>query len=410
MRGDGHHSLLKKKRPGLTGAIRRGFNVLCRSAATGKALVSIIPNDLMITSAVSGGLNVIFVALEQHGIYEAKLYARVCEVLDYILRWMMDNVFVSRAKSMLELNRYSKDLKDKMAEVRLAAQTLEKWANTLLLQSQKNMFNMHLKLGHQLENFEKRFEDRLDELSSQIQRANKLEFVVPMIFNDFKLVLNDEWHHNPRIRAWLSLDSPSLLLVNGSSTSHLDLSTSFFSAKIIDTLTRQLSQPHKDIEIIPLAYFCVQHKNYSKDVAAHPAELAMSLLLQLVDMHRSFKPKLLQKCLDETKPYNITSIFESLARLLDGLPPEAMVFVIIDGIEHFTRPDERRIGLREVCSQLLQVFREQRVAKVKLLFTSAQKAVMLEALGLIMDDEIVNIPKSPPPRGQPNDRNILIEL
>lgn len=115
----------KKKRPGLTGAIRRGFNVLCRNAATGKALASIIPNDLM-TSAVSGGLNVIFIALEQHGIYEesvfnalerlpdilntnekyseiaaddkeihrltAKLYTRVCEVLDYILRWMMDSV------------------------------------------------------------------------------------------------------------------------------------------------------------------------------------------------------------------------------------------------------------------------------------------------------------------------------
>lgn len=127
-------------------------------------------------------------------------------------------------------------------------------------------------------------------------------------------------------------------------------------------------------------------------------------------MHRSFELKLLQKCLDETEAYNITSILESLARLLDGLPPEAMVFVIIDGIEHFTRPDERRRGLREVCSHLLQVFREQRGAKVKLMFTSAQKAVMLEGLGLIMDDEIVNIPKSPPPRGQPNDRNILIEL
>lgn len=118
--------LKKKKRPGLIGSIRRGFNILCRNAATGKALVSIIPNDLMITSAVSGGLSVIFVALEQHGIYEesvfnalerlpdilntnekyseiathdeeihrltAKLYTRVCEVLGYILRWMMDNV------------------------------------------------------------------------------------------------------------------------------------------------------------------------------------------------------------------------------------------------------------------------------------------------------------------------------
>lgn len=87
-----------------------------------------------------------------------------------------------------------------------------------------------------------------------------------------------------------------------------------------------------------------------------------------------------------------------------------MVFIVIEGVEHFTRPDGRKRGFREVCSQLIQVFREQRRAKVKLLFTCAQRAVMLEELGLIMDDEIVNIPKSPPPRGQPNDRNILIEL
>lgn len=88
--------------------------------------------------------------------------------------------------------------------------------------------------------------------------------------------------NSPRMRAWLSLDSQSLLLVNGNSTSHLDLSTSFFSAKIMHTLMQGASQPHKTIEVIPIAYFCVQHKNYSQDVAAHPAELAMSLLLQLV--------------------------------------------------------------------------------------------------------------------------------
>ena len=87
-----------------------------------------------------------------------------------------------------------------------------------------------------------------------------------------------------------------------------------------------------------------------------------------------------------------------------------MVYIIVDGIEHFTRPDERKRELREVLMHLVQLFREQERAKVKLLFTSAQKAVMLEELGLIMDDEIVNIPKSPPPRGRPDDRNTLLEL
>lgn len=117
----------KKKKGGFVAALRRGYSTLCRNAGTGKALVSVIPDDLMIASAVSGGLNMIFTALEEHGMYEesvfkaletlpeilnaneryseiavnnreihrqtARLYARVCEALDYILRWMMDNVF-----------------------------------------------------------------------------------------------------------------------------------------------------------------------------------------------------------------------------------------------------------------------------------------------------------------------------
>lgn len=126
------------------------------------------------------------------------------------------------------------------------------------------------------------------------------------------------------------------------------------------------------------------------------------------DNHRNFEPQLLQKCLDETVPYDITSIAGSLARLLDGLPPEAMVFIIIDGIEHFTRPDERRRGLVDVFSRLIPVLRKERGAKVKLLCASAQKAVMLEELELFMDDEIVSIPKSPPPRARPDDRHTLL--
>lgn len=98
---------------------------------------------------------------------------------------------------MLKLNRYAKDLNDKMAEVKLAAQTLEKWANTLLLRSQKNMFNMHgqmySQLDHRLESLESKFEDKFIELFSKIERAGTLEQVAPMVFNSFQLVLKDEW-------------------------------------------------------------------------------------------------------------------------------------------------------------------------------------------------------------------------
>lgn len=215
---------------------------------------------------------------------------------------------------------------------------------------------------------------------------------------------------NPRVKAWLSLDSPSLLLVNGNSTSPFDLSTSFFSAKIMNTLMQHVSQPRENIEIIPVAYFCGQHQNYHRDVAASPNELAMSLMLQVLNSHRDFEPKILQRCLEKTKPDDLESILNSLSMILGNLPLEAMVFVIIDGVEHFTRPEERKDGLRDIVIQLVRLFREQQGATVKLLFTSTQTAIVLEELDLIMDDEIVNIPKSPPPRGQASDRNILIEL
>lgn len=106
---------------------------------------------------------------------------------------------------MLKLNRYAKDLNDKMAEVRLAAQTLEKWANTLLLRSQKNMFNMHgqiySQLDHRLENLESKFEDKFVELFSKIDRAGTLEKVAPLVVNSFQLVLKDEWNRKS-IQHW----------------------------------------------------------------------------------------------------------------------------------------------------------------------------------------------------------------
>lgn len=98
---------------------------------------------------------------------------------------------------MFKLNRYAKDLNDKMAEVGLAAQALEKRANTLLLQSHKDMFHLQsgmyfeqLKVGQQVGSLE----EKVDKLTSKLDRVNKLELVVPMIFNNLQPVLRDEWN------------------------------------------------------------------------------------------------------------------------------------------------------------------------------------------------------------------------
>lgn len=116
----------RRETPGLTGRLRRGWSVLCENAVVGRVFVSIIPDDLMLASAVSGGLNVIFTALEQTAIHEAavlraleelpsvlktheafaeasaqdvgihehtdELYVAVCQVLQYIIGWIMENM------------------------------------------------------------------------------------------------------------------------------------------------------------------------------------------------------------------------------------------------------------------------------------------------------------------------------
>lgn len=244
----------KKKRTGFTGTIRKSFDALCRNAGAGKALLSLIPGDLMIASAVSGSFKIIFTALEEHGLYEesvfkalealpsilntnerysgiatddleihrrtARLYARVCEALEYILRWMMDNVFgmwnlyiqsvsleqctplihlippVSGAKQLFRPQRYAKDLNDKMAEVRLAAEALDRWANTVIMESQKNMVIMLSGMHDQQAQTSRQVEglqQTLNLLESKIDRGNELERCTTITFNNIHLVLNEEW-------------------------------------------------------------------------------------------------------------------------------------------------------------------------------------------------------------------------
>lgn len=200
---------------------------------------------------------------------------------------------------------------------------------------------------------------------------------------------------NPRVQAWLSLDESSLLLVNGNAATPLDLSTSFISAKMVHALLGEASRPRrKNLEIITLAYFCGQHQDFHRDEAARPSELAMSLLLQLVDQHRDFDEADLQRCLDRTElePHSVGSVVSSLGRLVGLLPSRTIVYLVLDGIDHYAQPDLRRHEFQEVLALLIEEFNAHKRAKFKMIFTCAQKSVMLEDMGLLADDEIVNVP------------------
>lgn len=84
-----------------------------------------------------------------------------------------------------------------MAEVRLAARALEKWAGTLLLQCHKNMLDLkagmcfkQFNVGKQVQSLDEKF----SQLTLKLERVTEMELVVPMVYNSFQPVLRDQWH------------------------------------------------------------------------------------------------------------------------------------------------------------------------------------------------------------------------
>jgi hypothetical protein len=200
---------------------------------------------------------------------------------------------------------------------------------------------------------------------------------------------------NPRMLAWLTLDESSLLLVNGGADP-ASQSVSFVSAKVVRSLQVQDLRQNPSMELVTLAYFCGRHWDYRRDAAGSPDELAMSLLLQLVDQYRAFEPRALQECLDKAVPHDVAAICEVLQSLLDQLPNNAVVFLVIDGLHSFSNPPERQRQMREVVELLVDIYRKQSRPILKFLFAGPTRSNLEE---LFEAGEIVDLPLNPPPSG-----------
>ncbi|KAH8892829.1 hypothetical protein GQ53DRAFT_861016 [Thozetella sp. PMI_491] len=200
---------------------------------------------------------------------------------------------------------------------------------------------------------------------------------------------------NPRIRAWLAVAETSIMLLDGGSNIG-NASTSFVSAKMVDSLLGQASRDEDSLQVITLAYFCGQHRDYRRDAAASPLALATSILCQLIDLYSGFNPADLQECLEDT---DVDGICASFQRLVKTLPANAVVYLVLDGLSCFTIPSERTEPAREVIGYLVDLAREEMAATLKFLFVSPGRCRFLE--DLFDEDEILNIPGAPPPSGGP---------
>ncbi|RYP71844.1 hypothetical protein DL771_004556 [Monosporascus sp. 5C6A] len=216
---------------------------------------------------------------------------------------------------------------------------------------------------------------------------------------------------NPRLRAWLVLNQPSMLLLNGRCHSQPKSEVSLVSAKIASRLLelhsdQDIRQEKDAPRVIPLLFFCGEHRDWRRDPNGSPAELAMSMLLQLVDRGRGIIPRqALEQFREGTLPENIDSICASLQALIGSLQGRGGVFVvvIIDGIKFFSQPSWREQQTRTVLSTLVSLFRGRGweasmpasiPATLKFLFTSTARTEALE--DLFDGDEILHIQRSLP--------------
>jgi len=205
---------------------------------------------------------------------------------------------------------------------------------------------------------------------------------------------------NPRIQAWLTMDESSLLLVNGRTKSHPRSEMSVVSAQIVHRLldVERATAPIGEVgsaTLVPLTFFCGQHRDAHRDPNGNPAEVAMSLLLQLVDhVGASVPGDVLRKCQTGTRPLDIASICASLERVLSSLSNKVIVVLVVDGIKFFTHPTERRDQMRELVERLVAIYRKRTRATLKVLFASPARSEFLE--DLFEDDEILSLPRDLP--------------
>jgi hypothetical protein len=204
---------------------------------------------------------------------------------------------------------------------------------------------------------------------------------------------------NPRLRAWLTVDEPSMLLLNGRANPRPDSEVSLFVARVLQQLLVQeemrSNREAAGARIIPLGFFCGQHRDWQTDDNGNPEELAMSLLLQLIDRGRQvLNSTVLWQCYERLRPGDISSICSMFKALILSLDSEIVVVLVVDGLRFFAQPRERAQGTEDVITRLVALYRDRPTATLKFLFASPTRSEFVEEY--FADEEVLELPRDMP--------------
>ena len=119
----------------------------------------------------------------------------------------------------------------------------------------------------------------------------------------------------------------------------------------------------------------------------------MSILLQLIaGCGSTINHKVLRNIRDNTAPEHIESICSSIEELVTSLDRQTFVYIVVDGLRSFSQPPERRDGLLELFSSLVELYRKELRATLKILFASPTRTEWVEPM--FGEDERLDIPRN----------------
>ncbi|XXH04126.1 hypothetical protein Hte_010538 [Hypoxylon texense] len=377
-------------------------------------------------------------------IFNASLHASIFRLLQLLLLWFTESRAVATMKIGLNPKRFLDRLKERIADVRAAESRFEK--HTSLLESRENR-DFHQRATTSLQSFERGLfiegldrKDVLDKFMITLQQrqgaweSNAMEVFRSILYNPWQALVEAEsarkriltgygynsmlaLNHcallsnvrgrfeglhldsdrinairtNPRMLAWLAIDGSSMLLVDGNTERSTNNEASFVAARIVEGAFDLLEQDQSNLKVIPLAFFCGCHRFDTTP------QLAMNLLLALVDLYRGFDVITLQECIEGIDDRDLMSIIDLLEKLIWRLPSGVVVLLVIDGLRCFSQPRARSQEMHEFMARLVEIYRKNPPATLKFLFTNAPKSNLMR--GLLPDNEIVHIPRNLPSRG-----------
>ncbi|KAK8129307.1 hypothetical protein PG999_001687 [Apiospora kogelbergensis] len=384
----------------------------------------------------------------------AALHVAVFKVIRRILRWSISGSFVTALKFVANPQRPLSELREDLAEVKVKANRFQQRALIISQSHQRESLRLHCLSAQAEEGRDaviQTMQRDIQGLSAKISRLCQLEWIymrsqgaatatyetksLPrrrqpklllepevytileklkyergLVSQDCEVFQRSGRQSNLtmdlgrmfaiestfRIQAWLTIDESSMLLVNGRSESRRSPELSILSARIIDRLleSHRTGEPSRNgMVIVPLAFFCSQHRDRKRDPYSNPSELAMSLLLQLIEQHHEgIKSSLIRECHAQLEPTSMISICYWLRKMIADLSEKVVLLVILDGLVFFTQSTEQSEETKLLISSLVSIFRGRRKATLKFMFSSPVRLDFIE--DLFLDSELLDLPRS----------------